>query len=57
MEYVILMAVVIGVGYSSYMIGLRDGGSKMIDSLEFLKIITLDENDNVIPNKHYNPKQ
>ena len=51
------MAVVIGVGYSSYMIGLRDGGSKMIDSLEFLKIITLDENDNVIPNKHYNPKQ
>jgi hypothetical protein len=56
MEYFIMLFGIVGVGYTSYMIGLRDGGAKMIDSLEFLKIIVVDENDNVAPNKSYDSK-
>lgn len=56
MEYLITLFAVIGVGYTSYIIGLKEGGAKMIDSLEFLGIIIVDKDDNVQPNKQYNPK-
>lgn len=55
MEYFITAIAVIGVGYTSYIIGLKEGGAKMIDSLEYLGIIIVDEKDNVWPNKLYNP--
>jgi|TARA_Y100000385_G_scaffold291497_1_gene369867 hypothetical protein len=56
MEYLIGLVTVIGVGYTSYIIGLKEGGAKMIDSLEYIGIIIVDEEDNVWPNKQYNPK-
>lgn len=56
MEYFITAMAVIGVGYTSYIIGLKEGGAKMIDSLEYIGIIIVDEEDNVWPNKQYNPK-
>jgi|TARA_B110000908_G_scaffold164769_1_gene213238 hypothetical protein len=57
MELAILMLGMIGVGYTSYIIGLKEGGAKMIDSLEYLEIIIVDEDDNVVPNKDYKLKQ
>jgi len=39
MEYIAAGCVVIGVGWTSYLIGVKDGGAKMIDMLELLKII------------------
>ncbi len=55
MEYLIALITIVGVGYTSYIIGLKEGGAKMIDSLEYLGIIIVDEKDNVWPNKLYNP--
>lgn len=46
----------IGAAWSSYLIGVNDGGAKMIDMLEMVGIINVDDNDNVTPNKLYNPK-
>ena len=57
MELAILMLGMIGVGYTSYIIGLKEGGAKMIDSLEYLEIIIVDKDDNVVPNKDYKLKQ
>ena len=55
MEYLIFVTVVIGVGWSSYKIGLKEGGEGMIAMLEVLGIIYTDENDDVQPNKLYEP--
>ena len=55
MEYLIFSTVVVGVGWSSYKIGLKEGGEKMIGMLEILGIIYTDENDDIHPNKLYEP--
>ena len=55
MEYLIFSTVIVGVGWSSYKIGLKEGGEKMIGMLEILGIIYTDENDDVLPNKLYEP--
>lgn len=55
MEYLIFATVIIGVGWSSYKIGLKEGGENMIGMLEMLGIIYTDENDDVQPNKLYEP--
>ena len=55
MEYLIFATVIIGVGWSSYKIGLKEGGEKMIGMLEILGIIYTDENDDIHPNKLYEP--
>jgi hypothetical protein len=56
MEYLIFTICVLGVGWTSYKIGLKEGGENMIDMLEVIGIINIDENDEVFPNKSYNPK-
>lgn len=55
MEYLIFSTVIVGVGWSSYKIGLKEGGEKMIEMLEILGIIYTDENDDIHPNKLYEP--
>ena len=55
MEYLIFSTVIIGVGWSTYKIGLKEGGEKMIGMLEILGIIYTDENDDIHPNKLYEP--
>ena len=54
-EYVVYGLVMIGVSWSSYCIGIKDGGAKMIDMLEMIGILNVDEHDNVSPNKAYDP--
>jgi hypothetical protein len=39
------------------MIGINEGGARMIEMLETIGIIKCDENENVVPNKDYKPKQ
>lgn len=55
MEYIIFVCCILGVGWTSYKIGIKEGGEKMIDVLEAIGIITVDENDDVHPNKLYEP--
>lgn len=55
MEYIIFVCCILGVGWTSYKIGIKEGGEKMIDMLEVIGIITVDENDDVHPNKLYEP--
>jgi|TARA_R110002167_G_scaffold22788_12_gene81356 hypothetical protein len=55
-EYTAFFVLMIGAAWSSYLIGVKDGGAKMIDMLEIVGIINVDDNDNVTPNKLYNPK-
>ena len=55
MEYIILVCCILGVGWTSYKIGLKEGGEKMIGMLEVIGIIYTDEDDNVHPNKLYKP--
>ena len=54
-QYVTYFLIMIGVSWSSYRIGNREGGEKMIDMLERVGIIIVDQNDNVQPNKMYDP--
>ncbi len=54
-EYFIFASCILGVGWTSYKIGMKEGGEKMIGMLEILGIIYTDENDNVHPNKLYEP--
>lgn len=54
-EYFIFVSCILEVGWSSYKIGLREGGEKMIEMLELLDIIYTDKDDNVHPNKLYEP--
>lgn len=56
MEYFIGFIIISGTAWTSYKIGMRDGGAKMIDMLENIGIIKVDSNDNVTPNKTYNSK-
>lgn len=57
-EYFIVLAVcVMGVGYTSWKIGIQEGSEKMVEMLENIGIITVDSYGNVMPNKEYIPKQ
>lgn len=53
-EYFIVLAVcVMGVGYTSYKIGIKEGSEGMLGLLENLGVITMDEEGNVSPNLDY----
>lgn len=56
MEYLAAAIVLCGCAWSSYAIGCREGGAKMIDMLEKLGIVIVDDNDDVHPNKLYDSK-
>lgn len=57
-EYFIVLAVcVMGVGYTSWKIGIQEGSEKMVEMLENIGIITVDSYGNVMPNKEYIPKR
>ena len=52
MEYV-LFILIIGVGWSSYNIGIREGSEKMIDKLHEIGVITYDEKGRIKPNPFF----
>lgn len=43
-----------GVGYTSYKIGIKEGSEGMLGLLENLGVITMDDEGNVSPNLDYN---
>tara|TARA_B100000902_G_C26437746_1_gene494581 strand:- start:112 stop:306 length:195 start_codon:yes stop_codon:yes gene_type:complete len=53
-EYFIIFAIcIIGVGYSSYRIGIREGSENMLEMLENTNIIKMDFKGNVVPNPDF----
>lgn len=48
-EYIILASCVVGVGYTSYKIGIKEGAEKMLDKLQEGKIIFIDEKGQISP--------
>lgn len=52
MEYVFFI-LMIGVGWSSYKIGVREGSEKMIDKLHEIGVITYDEDGRIKPNPFF----
>ena len=55
-EYFIIMIVcIIGVGYTSWKLGVQEGSEKMVEMLENIGIITIDDYGNVVPNKEFKP--
>jgi len=55
-EYFIVLAVcVMGVGYTSYKIGIKEGSEGMLGLLENLGVINMDDEGNVSPNLNYKP--
>ncbi len=49
MEYLIFAGCILGVGYTSYKIGVKDGAEKMLDRLEEINIINIDEEGRISP--------
>ena len=56
MEYFIFVCCILGVGWTSYKIGIKEGGEKMIDMLEVIGIIYTNEDDNVKPHTLHETK-
>jgi|TARA_R110002153_G_scaffold269901_1_gene435860 hypothetical protein len=57
LEIFVVVLTIFGAAWTSYMIGINEGGARMIEMLETIGIIKCDENENVVPNKDYKPKQ
>ncbi len=53
--FIILIVCIIGVGYTSWKLGVQEGSEKMVEMLENIGIITIDDYGNVIPNKEFKP--
>ena len=51
----IFFVCIVGVGYSSYKIGIKEGSESMLSLLEKLDVITMDNFGNIMPNKDYTP--
>jgi len=50
MESIIIFAVcILGVGYTSYKIGIKEGAEKMLDRLEEINIINIDNEGRISP--------
>lgn len=52
----VLFISVIGVGYTSYKIGLQEGSESMLSLLEKIGVINMDDEGNITPNINYKPK-
>ena len=54
MEIIIAIGIIVGVGYTSYKIGVKEGASITVDVLSQNQIIKFDAHGNIVPNKHFN---
>lgn len=53
--WISVIVCVTGCGWTSYRTGVRHGGAMMIDMLEAIGVVTVDDEDNVHPNRDYRP--
>jgi len=47
---------IIGVGYTSYKLGIKEGSENMLGLLEKIGVIHMDSEGNITPNIHYKSK-
>ena len=47
---------IIGVGYTSYKLGIKEGSESMLSLLEKIGVILMDNEGNITPNINYRPK-
>lgn len=52
----VLFISVVGVGYTSYKIGLQEGSESMLGLLEKIGVIIMDDDGNITPNHNYKAK-
>ena len=52
----VLFISVIGVGYTSYKIGIKEGSESMLSLLEKIGVINMDDEGNITPNINYKAK-
>ena len=52
----VLFISVVGVGYTSYKIGIKEGSESMLSLLEKIGVIIMDDDGNVTPNLNYKAK-
>jgi len=52
----VLFISVVGVGYTSYKIGIKEGSESMLSLLEKIGVINMDDEGNVTPNLNYKAK-
>lgn len=52
----VLFISVVGVGYTSYKIGIKEGSESMLSLLEKIGVINMDDEGNITPNINYKPK-
>lgn len=52
----VLFISVVGVGYTSYKIGIKEGSENMLSLLEKIGVINMDDEGNVTPNLNYKAK-
>jgi len=49
--FLVLGGCIIGVGYSSYKIGIREGAEKTLEKLKQINIINIDQEGRISPKK------
>jgi len=47
---------IVGVGYTSYKLGIKEGSENMLGLLEKIGVINMDSEGNITPNLNYNAK-
>lgn len=52
----VLFISIVGVGYISYKIGIKEGSESMLSLLEKIGVINMDDEGNITPNINYKPK-
>ena len=52
----VLFISIVGVGYTSYKIGIKEGSESMLSLLEKIGVIIMDDDGNVTPNLNYKAK-
>ena len=52
----VLFISVVGVGYTSYKIGIKEGSESMLSLLEKIGVINMDDEGNITPNLNYKAK-
>lgn len=51
-EFFLILAVcIMGVGYSSYKIGIKEGAEKTLDKLQQINVINIDQEGRISPKK------
>lgn len=50
-EHIVFLIVLIGCGYTSWRMGVQEGSERTVDILHTMKIISFDNNGDIVPYK------